>query len=339
MSVNILYQFNDAYAVFAGVSMTSLFEHNRDIADLRVYVLDEDISRARKEELEDNARKYNRSITFYETKQLVEYMKEIGIPSYRNSYATNMKMFLPHFLEDDLDRLLYIDSDTIIKASIKSLYRMDMDGKSIAMGLDVMGGKHKLYIGHGREDNYYNAGIILFDVTRWKSEDCTQKIVDHVKQVRAHYMSPDQDLLNVVFKDNIAVFDLRNNLQPLHMAYTTAQIQRYFPQKNYYDKSVIQKALENPVILHTFRFLGEFPWHKDSLHPAVKEFDYYLKLSVWKGYQKLPTEQDGFVFKIERMLYRCMPKEVFLLIFKLNYDRFIYKASKASEKRENIAQM
>ena len=339
MSVNILYQFNDAYAVFAGVSMTSLFEHNRDIADLRVYVLDEDISRARKEELEDNARRYNRSITFYETKKLVEYMKEIGIPSYRNSYATNMKMFLPHFLEDDVDRLLYIDSDTIIKASIKSLYRMDMDGKSIAMGLDVMGGKHKLYIGHDRGDNYYNAGIILFDVMRWKSEDCTQKIVNHVKQVRAHYMSPDQDLLNVVFKDNIAVFDLRNNLQPLHMAYTTAQIQRYFPQKNYYDEAAIRNALENPVILHTFRFLGEFPWHKDSLHPAVKEFDLYLQLSVWKQYERQNPDQNGIVFKIERKLYQCLPQNIFLLIFKICYDCFIYKASRASKQQKNMSSM
>lgn len=339
MAVNILYQFNDTYAVFAGVSMTSLFEHNKDIPDLKVYVLDEDISRARKKELEDNAQRYNRSIIFYETKQLVEYMKEIGIPSYRNSYATNMKLFLPYFLEDDIDRLLYIDSDTIVKDSIKSLYCMDIQDKPIAMGLDVLGWKHKLYVGHAKEDNYYNGGVILFDVEKWRSEDCTQKIVEHIKHVRSHYMSPDQDLLNVVLKDNITVFDLRNNLQPLHMAYTPMQIQHCFPQKNYYDEAVIRNAMDNPVILHTFRFLGEFPWHMNSLHPAVREFDKYLECSVWKEYQKLPTEQDGLVFKIERMLYRCLPKGIFLLIFKFNYDWFIYKASKASEKQENITQM
>lgn len=339
MSVNILYQFNDAYAVFAGVSMTSLFENNKDIVDLKVFVLDENISGERKKELEENAQRYNRDIIFYETDQLVEYMKEIGIPAYRNSYATNMKMFFPQFFNMDIDRLLYIDSDTVIKDSIQSLYRMDMQGKPIAMGLDVLGYKHKLYVGHGKDDHYFNAGIILYDVRRWKDEDWTEKIIDHVRNVRAHYMSPDQDLLNVVLKDNIAVFDLRNNLQPLHMVYSNKRIQRYFPQKNYYNVKEIQDALNNPVIVHTFRFLGEFPWHKDSLHPAVKDFDQYLGCSVWKEYKKLPSEQSGLVFKIERMLYRILPKSLFLLIFKWNFDFFIYRASKASEKQENIAQM
>lgn len=337
--INVLYQFNEAYVVFAGVSMTSLFENNTDIQNLQIYVLGENISKESKGKLQSNAKKYKRNIIFYETEQLVEQMKEMGIPSYRNSYATNMKMFVPQFFDKSVERLLYIDSDTIIKASISDLYMMDMKGKPIAMGLDTMGGRHKLYVGLNRRDNYFNAGVILYDMKKWREECCTEKIIYHVKKIRAHYMSPDQDLLNVVLKDSIETFDLRNNLQPLHMAYTVKQVLRYFSQDNYYSAEQVERAMDNPVILHTFRFLGEFPWHKNSLHPATKEFDRYLEKSEWKGYQKIKSEQNGVIFKLERALYRYLPTSLFLFIFKINYEWFIYKASKASEKQQNIPEM
>lgn len=334
-----LYQFNEAYVVFAGVSMTSLYENNRDIVELNTYILVENISEESKKSLISNAEKYGRRLIFFETEKLVEYMKEVGIPPYRNSYATNMKMFIPQFLNENIERLLYIDSDTVITDSIKDFYEMDMQGKPIAMGLDSLGGKHKLLIGLNEVDDYYNAGIILYDMEQWRKQQCTEKIVNHVKHVRAHYMSPDQDLLNVVFKNNICRFDLRHNLQPHHMAYTVKQMKRFFNQKNYYSDVEVENAVRNPIIVHTFRFLGEFPWHLNNIHPANDLFDKYLKMSYWFDYSKKVTEQNSMVFKIERMLYKILPKSVFLCVFKVNYDRFINKASKASQKRENISEM
>lgn len=337
--INILYQFNEAYAVFAGVSMTSLFENNRDILKLNVYVLDEDISEASKEKLKSNAARYNRDVTFCKTTQLVEYMKGIGIPAYRNSYATNMKMFVPNFFKGNVERMLYIDSDTIIEGSISSVYGMDMHGKPIAMALDAMGGKHKELVGLSKTDEYFNAGVILFDMKKWNECGCTEMIIEHVKNVRAHYMSPDQDLLNIVLRDKIERLDLKNNLQPVYMAYDIQQVKHYFEQCNDYSATMIKDAIKNPTILHTFRFLGQFPWHKNSLHPATKEFDKYLEKSVWKNYSKKESEQNGLVFKIERALYKYLPHRAFLFIFKLNYDWFIYRASKASEKQKNISEM
>lgn len=339
MAVNVLYQFNEAYVVFAGVSMTSLYENNKNIEELNTYILAENVSEESRKSLVTNAKKYGRELEFFETEKLVDYMKQVGIPPYRNSYATNMKMFIPQFLDENIDRLLYIDSDTIVEKSIKEFYEMDMQGKPIAMGLDLLGGKHKLYIGLKEDDDYYNAGIILYDMEQWRKQQCTEKIVHHVKNVRAHYMSPDQDLLNVVLKNNICRFDLRHNLQPHHMAYSTKQMNRFFKQENYYSDKEVKDAAENPVIIHTFRFLGEFPWHLDNAHPAKDKFDRYLEISQWKGYIRQTTEQNSIVFKVERLLYKMLPKSLFLLLFKINYERFIYKASKASEKQENISEM
>lgn len=339
MTVNVLYQFNEAYVVFAGVSMTSLYENNRDVEELNTYILAENVSEKSKNELIENARKYGRELVFFETEKLVDYMKKVGIPPYRNSYATNMKMFIPQFLSKDIERLLYIDSDTIIKGSIKLFYEMNMYGKPIAMGLDSLGDKHKIYIGLNETDDYYNAGIILYDMKQWREQQCTEKIVYHVKNVRAHYMSPDQDLLNIVFRKNICRFDLRYNLQPHHMIYSPKQMNCFFKQKNYYTDEEVRKAADSPVIIHSFRFLGEFPWHFNNVHPAKEMFDRYIGLSQWKEYERKVTEQNSIVFKVERILYRILPKTIFLFLFKMSYERFIYNASRASEKQENVSEM
>ncbi len=42
-------------------------------------------------------------------------------------------------------------------------------------------------------------------------------IVEHVRNVRSTYVSPDQDLLNVVMKGHIFKLPMRFNVQPIHL--------------------------------------------------------------------------------------------------------------------------
>ena len=43
--MNIIYASNDAYAKFLGISMLSLFDNNREINEIVVYILDQSINR------------------------------------------------------------------------------------------------------------------------------------------------------------------------------------------------------------------------------------------------------------------------------------------------------
>lgn len=42
--LNILYQFNEKYVPYAGVSITSLLENNKESSNITIYLLGEDIS-------------------------------------------------------------------------------------------------------------------------------------------------------------------------------------------------------------------------------------------------------------------------------------------------------
>ena len=339
MRADVLYQFNEAYVPYAGVSITSLLENNQDIDEIKIYVLDDNVSEASRDMLRLTVERYARQIEFIDAAEIIDTMKKLGIPKYRGSYTTNLKLFLPMVIDYNIQRLLYIDSDTVVNGSIRPLFEMNMDSYPVAMSYDSLGKKHKQLIGLSNEDGYYNAGVILFNLDEWKKQMCTERIVEHVKNVRAHYMSPDQDLINIVLNGQIKTIEPEYNLQPIHLVYKYGIYKLFFGQKNYYDRKSMEHAVKSPVILHFFRFIGQFPWDKDSLHPDTEIFDRYMSIYDWRNYEKTPAVQSGTVFKIERWMYRHLPQFVFLIIFKVNYEIFIKKAEKRSKLQHELNEM
>lgn len=306
--------------------MTSLFENNQEM-EFDVYILGENLSSENIEILNEFASKYHRKLIFIDTSCVVNQLELLGIPQYRGSYATNLKMFLPEIFKSEKGRILYIDSDTVIVNALSELEHFDLEEMPLAMAFDSLGKKHAKEIGLSTCEGYYNAGVILFDLQKWKELDCTRKIVRYVKEVRAHYMAPDQDLINIVLKNKIQKLPMQYNIQPIHLRFQQQQYNKIFRPGKYYSNDEMCMALEKPIILHFFRFAGEFPWNKDSQHPCAEVFDLYLSKSPWKNYEKQKPIQNGFLFKIERFFYRYMPDEIFLFIFKIAYDLFIKKCS------------
>lgn len=331
MKLNALYQFNDKYAPFAGVSMTSLFENNRDFDEIRVYILGENISENNEQLLRTTTINYGRIIEFIDTSKLIDKMKMLGMPTYRGSYAANMRLFLPEVLDAEIDRLLYLDADTIVNASLESLVKLNIKECPIAMALDSLGACHKKDLGIQERDYYYNSGVILFQMKKWRDMKMTELIVDHMKNIRLHYPSPDQDLLNVVCRKHIFCLNARYNFQPIHLAFSLEDYYRNYGHIGYYSYEILKQEKENVVIYHFFRFIGEFPWNYNNSHPANDFFDKYLMISLWKNYRKEKANLKGAI-RVEKILYSYLPKCIFIIIFKYAHRLFLNKANKSSLK-------
>lgn len=329
MKIDVLYQFNEKYAPYAGVSITSLFENNRHFDHIRVFILGEGLSSESRSRIRKTAAKYGREIVYVETEELIRKMKAMNMPSYRGSYAANMRLFLPDVLEETVERLLYLDSDTVIEGALDCFVDFPMGNAPVAMALDSLVRLHKQRIGFAAGESYYNSGVILFQMKTWREQRCTEEIVRHIRTERAHYPSPDQDLLNVVCRGKIKTLGPECNLQPIHLAFSGKAYFFCFGKKGYYVPEQIAKAAKHPVVLHFFRFVGEFPWNSGNVHPDSEYFDRYLSLSEWADYRKEPSEA-GFVFKFEKILYRILPGSVFIPVFRAAYEFFIWKANRDS---------
>lgn len=347
--LNILYQFNEKYVPYAGVSMTSLLENNKAAEFICIYVLGEELTESSICKLTGLVESYDRNIIFVDTKPLVQKMKELNMPTYRGSYAANMRLFVSEIVdanagnqcagvekqETDYDntscdrRMLYLDADTIVTGDLRQMYSSNI--RTLGMVYDTLANYHKYDIGLDASDGYYNSGVILYDLDKWNDGHFTQKIIEHVKNVRAQYPSPDQDLINVVVRKEITPIGCECNFQPHLKEYSYNLFMKVFKPEPFYSLKEVEGAKGNPVILHAFRYIGEFPWHKGNVHPFNDEFDRYLKISPWKDYIKEASES-GIVIKIEKLLVKILPKAIFLRIFRVMHERFYRKADEMSKK-------
>ncbi len=334
LKIDVLYQFGERHAAAAGVSILSLFEHNRHFDEIRVYILGENLSEETEDRFRRMAADYHRTLSFLDQNHVLHILKKLNLPVHRGLYASDLRLYLTYVLDEDIKRLLYLQVNTIINGKLDELVGLDLEGHPVAMALDALVRKHKKQLGFAKDEYYYNAGVILFDMEIWRDQRCSERLVNHIKNVRAWYPLPEQDLLNVVLKGEILKLSPQYSMQPVLQVFSRKDYRRVFSTRGFYSAEELQRADQEPIIFLSSRFSGEFPWNKNNVHPDNDYFDFYLRRSLWDDYIKRPAHR-GLVYKIEKILYRRIPRRVFILIFRIAYERSIRIANRDSLKENN----
>lgn len=334
--LNVLYLSDDNYAIFAGVSMLSLLDNNKDIGQIYIYFIDDQISSDNKEKLNQIVQKYSRTLVFLDMQQGLKKLIELKAPKYRGSYTTYLKLFAFQLLPDDVKRILFIDSDTIVAGSLSGVCFQNLKHSFLAAVRDGLSSDYKMKLGFSQEESFFNMGVMLLDVTAWKESNCEAQIVAQMKK-RSSYVAVDQDILNIAFKGKIETLSPQLNFTPHFYIYRFDDFMKVFKQGGFYAKEEMQLAKKKPIIIHFERFIGESPWHKKSVHPFVKQFDYYLKKTPWKDYEKKKAKKD-IKLKIEKILYLILPHRFFLLLFSVAYKSYLQNTFKnlSDSKVQNI---
>lgn len=313
MTLNILYCSDNNYAPYLGISMVSVMEHNKDAEKIVFYVVSDRISEDNVARLKRQVEKYgeSRQLVFIDGQAWVEQLVAMDILPYRGGQATNLRLFFMEYIAKDVDRLLYLDCDTIIQGDLTPMFETEMESTAAAVVLDSLSGvDYKKIIGFTEEDQYFNAGVILFNVKNWVAHECEKTLRANMKDPKQHLPNNDQDFLNILLKDDKTILSPKYNFQTTHQVYSNKTYFSTYKQPSYYTKEEIDEARNAPVILHAYRFLGQFPWHKSSLHPWTALWWEYVAKSEWSDLS--PKENQGTLFKIERIIFRLTPKAIFL---------------------------
>ncbi|SHI88831.1 Lipopolysaccharide biosynthesis protein, LPS:glycosyltransferase [Butyrivibrio fibrisolvens DSM 3071] len=287
--MNIIYATDDNYAYLAGVSMESLFINNRSTEVIDVYILDDGISDTNKNKLNIIAQNYNRKVLFIDVKTISESIKKVTSVGFsyegKNSFTAYSRLFMDVVLPESVKRALYIDCDTLILSSLESAYNTKMsDDCVISMVVDCTQREYIKSLDMNQDSSYYNSGIILFDIDRWRSSKCGHLLIDHLQNVRSKYPLPDQDLLNVVLGDKISKLPLKYNVQSPNFMYKTYSsiCSAYgLDEKHYYSKEDWSDAMSNPVIIHFSGSSFIRPWYFNSNHPVKKLYLSYYKKNIF----------------------------------------------------------
>lgn len=310
--LNILIQSSDYYAPFAGVMLTSLFENNKAAKHITIYLMTSDMSEKNRNSFSNLANQYKRFIKFLDTIKIDQFLEAKCVPKYRDSYATYYKIFALAAIDDEIDRLIYLDSDMVITGPLLELMTLSLNDNLLGMCIDAIQSKHKKLIGCNSK-YYYNAGMIIFDVKKWNYLKCADKIIEHMVGVHTAYPIVDQDLLNIVFSGQIAVVPQKYNCYPVIFLYKEYKfLKKSCGIIDFYSEEEVEEAKRNPVVLHCLEEFGLRPWHEGK-HTYKEMWGKYLKISPWSDFIFLKCDAP-IASKIQRLLFKCLPENLFSII-------------------------
>lgn len=314
--LNILYQFDNHYAPYAGVSMLSLFEENKGIENLNVYCGAMEVNGQNIALFQEMAARYSRTVTFLDVTKAMQDMRQINLGEWNGSLATWLKIFVVGELIGKMDSILYIDSDTLIEGNLEGLCNFDFDGKAMACTVDSLGFEHIGRLHLAKDKYYYNAGVIFFNLAYFeKNREVYSGMLCHLRKNVKRYLVNEQDLLNDYFCGKIQKLSPEYNFQGIHCMYSDKAYFKVYRKYDYYSKEKINEARKNIKILHFFRMLGDYPWVEGNYHPVRKEFRRWKEISPWGGVPEIRKKRSA-VFRIERILYRLLPETAFLRLFR-----------------------
>ena len=206
--MNILISANDRYVMPLTVLLASLFETQSEPMDF--YFLRASFSEENSRFLRQYAEENGAGLHFLEVGE--EAFRGLPTKSYI-SRETYFRLLAAELLPGDMDRILWLDADMCAHRDIASFYHRDLAGCAVAacphgavMKPTMLENCERIGIAH--PEQYFNAGVMLCNLEKWRRMDIPGKMREILSVPRAMKF-PGQDLTNLLFNGEVQTCDWR----------------------------------------------------------------------------------------------------------------------------------
>lgn len=128
----------------------------------------------------------------------------------RITKATYYRLFASMYLPETLERILYIDPDTLILRDISALYHLPF-GDNFFAGCTHMNSFTNFVqtarLGMSPKNAYINAGVLLINLRALRAFFSPNDVFDFVERHASTLFLADQDVLNALYGDRILPLD------------------------------------------------------------------------------------------------------------------------------------
>jgi lipopolysaccharide biosynthesis glycosyltransferase len=184
------------------------------------------------------------------------------------------RLWVEEFFANDVDRVLYLDSDIVVVGKVAPLWSADLDGALLG-AVDIPGSERGVInLAMRAEDGYFNSGVLLIDLKQWRETRALETVLDYVEAYPERMMRDvDQEALNACFHGRRKRLEYKWNVmgaffrEPVALPLARAEIE-----------SVRQEAR----VIH---FNGNSkPWSYFCDHPRKAEYEKYLRMTEWRDF-------------------------------------------------------
>ena len=238
--IPIIFATDTNYAKYTSVAINSILVNKKVDTNICFFLLvDKEFSEKDKQILTQQVQKYNSYIEFV---QMDDFFEAITMQIKHITYHTFYRLVIPKIFPF-LDKLIYLDGDTIINGNIENLYDIDIKNYYIAgvIAPVFVNKKHQERLKINTE-NYVNAGVLLIN-NKLLIED--NLMPEFLKHINYNYDCQDQDIINVVCAGKIKNIPLINNLMSKYFS----NYQK-FTKQGKFTVEEFESAMHNPFIIH-----------------------------------------------------------------------------------------
>jgi len=202
---------------------------------------------------------------------------------YLRTKSPYVRYLLGEVIPESIERCMWLDTDLLVKSDLAEVYYQDLERNTIGAITDVSVGrrfdkdvkKRMRKLGILNSDRYFNSGVLLIDLSRWRDQGIGKKLFDHANQYYEILDAQDQDGLNGVLHHQWLPLDpvwnqsqYKSNLNPSKgIIHLIGKKKPWHADYNYRFKEDFFQALNSTD------FQGEKPWNPLGIGVILKQIE------------------------------------------------------------------
>jgi len=290
-SIIVVCAADNNYSMPLAVTMRSAIENLKDNCKIIFYIIDGGITNLNKQKILKSLILGRCEVKFvsmpdYLLRDIQEAHKTLESANRRIkshiTIASFYRLIISELLPNNVEKVIYLDCDLVVKGDLGQLWQSDIENSYMLATQDTWiqyvsnpyGLLNYQELGIPSDLKYFNAGVLLINLKKWRTDNISAKAITYLKQNREYIRWHDQDVLNALLYGQWGELGPRWNL--------SATIFGGYWKECPFTEEVYNAVIMEPNIIH---FTTEKkPW--TSRHTLCKEyFYYYLDMTAWSGWR------------------------------------------------------
>lgn len=252
--IYIAYQCSNLFYPPFSVSVFSLLKNYKGKDEIKIFIVSKDFSS------KNLAKVHNIQKSFGQPENAEIILlpdlksKEWGLcfDSYKGKWSMDSfeKMCLSDLLPSYVDKVLYLDSDTLICKDISDLWNTNLDGNYVAAACDFMSKQYYNLFGLSDSDYYINSGVLLWNLSELRKIHFIDILRSYLIKNQGFVFFAEQTAVSVLCKGKIKKLPLSDNSTTILYQLTPKNIFSLRKPFNSYSEKEIIDAKENCTIMH-----------------------------------------------------------------------------------------
>ena len=254
--MNILTSVNKKYIRQLNVLLNSISYSNKE-EEFNIYVLNKNLDKDDLENITVNldSKRFN----IVDIKIPDSEIDTFPVIEKRYPIEIYFRLFASDYLPSDIDRILYLDCDTVVINSLSELYNMNFEDNYYIAATHISKVLHKfneIRLNIQEDEPYVNTGVLLINLKELRKIDVKDKIIKFIEKNQKRLLLPDQDIIVSLFGNKIKLID--------ELKYNLSEIAWYkFNINNSKNKITLKWIIKNTVIIH---YCGRNkPWNREYI--------------------------------------------------------------------------